>query len=194
MIISTRFSVPILAILLTAFTACEYEHLEAYEEPITSMYLVLTPENGGNRVVLNYLDNDGFGGQDALVNSAILTENTIYSAQLYLQQMATNGNGKLEHIIDTTTVMGQPELHQVFYISKDGLPLETEYADVDGNGNPVGLETTIYTGLASEGSLQLIIIHAPDKLGDQVAEGIVDNAGGKIDLETAFNIVIVPSL
>ena len=190
---STRFPVLLSAVLFTGFTACEYDHLEVYEEPIKSMFLVLTPENGRNRVILNYLDNDGPGGQDALVNSTTLTENTTYTAQVHLQQMLV-GNAKLEHIIDTTTVMAQPELHQVFYIAKEGLQLQTEYADVDKNGNPVGLETTIRTGLASEGSLQLIIIHAPNKLGNQVAEGFVDNARGKTDLETAFNIVILPSL
>ena len=191
--LSTRFSVLLSAVLFTGFTGCNYDHMEAYEEQIKSMFLVLTPENGGNRIVLSFLDNDGLGGQDALVNSATLLENTTYSAQLYIQQMASNDNAKLEHVIVTTTIIAQPELHQVFYISKEGLKLEAEYTDADENGNPVGLETIIRTGLASEGSLQLIIIHAPNKSGNQVSEGIVDNAGGKTDLETAFNIVILPS-
>ncbi|MDB4655881.1 hypothetical protein OAE48_03440 [Flavobacteriales bacterium] len=60
---STRFSVLLSAVLFTGFTACEYNHLEVYEEQIKSMLLVLTPENGGDRVVLSFLDNDGLGGQ-----------------------------------------------------------------------------------------------------------------------------------
>ncbi len=175
--------------LLLAFSACESDHLEVYEEPITSMFLVLIPENGGTRVVLSYLDKDGPGGNPPIVNSGTLKTGSIYHAEVILQQQSV-ASPRLAHVIDTTSVMNQPETHQVFFNPLGDLQIETEYLDKDNNGNPVGFQSEFYTGLETKGQLQVLIIHEPNKLGQFVDIGMSDHAGGTIDLEAIFEITV----
>ncbi|MFT4544685.1 MAG: hypothetical protein ACI9EQ_001147 [Bacteroidia bacterium] len=47
-----------------------------------------------------------------------------------------------------------------------------------------------FTGDSSDGSLRLSIVHQPNKLGTNVRLKQMDYAGGKIVLETTFNLQI----
>ncbi len=174
---------------LLALSACESDHLELYEEPITSMFLILTPENGGTRVVLSYLDKDGPGGNPPMVNTGKLKPSSVYHAEVILQRQSA-ASPRLTHVIDTTSVMNQPEIHQVFFNPLGDLQIETEYLDKDDNGYPIGFESEFYTDLETNGQLQVLIIHEPYKLGQYVDIGMSDNAGGTIDLEAVFEITV----
>lgn len=189
MFYSSRLSI-VAALSLLGFSACEKEHPTVYEKPITSVFLVLTPEQAGRRVVLSHIDNDGLGGLDPVVSDGRLNANATYSAELFIQQSASMKSSGVKHLIDTTTVMGQPELHQVFYLPLDGLNVQSAYNDLDDNGNPIGFKTMIKTGDISSGELKLIVIHAPDKRGDNVHLGQLDNASGQIDFETSFHLIV----
>jgi hypothetical protein len=134
-------------------------------------------------MVLQYLDRDGLGGHPPIVNSATLLANTVYEGQLLINSMG-------EHMIDTTSIMQSPELHQVFFLAMNGLQLQTTDKDQDANGNPVGFTTQLTTGSASRGRLTVLIKHNPDKQALSVADGDVSNAGGSVDLEANFYIVV----
>jgi hypothetical protein len=129
------------------------------------------------------LDRDGLGGHPPIVNSETLLANTVYEGQLLINSMG-------EHIIDTTSIMQSPELHQVFFLTMNGVELQTTYKDQDANGNPVGFTTQLTTGSASRGRLTILIKHNPDKQALCVADGDVSNAGGSVDVEVNFNVVV----
>ena len=169
-------------ISISGFASCEWQHDEVYEEPITSLTYILTPDSG-TAVVLQYLDRDGEGGRPAIINSGTLQANTIYNGEIKLNLLG-------KHMIDTSSVAEQPEKHQIFFLPQDGLQLTTEYADRDANGYPVGFKTIVNTGSASEGTLTIIIKDQPNKSAPGVADGDLTNAGGSIDAEVSFELTI----
>ena len=170
----------LLVLIILGFASCEWQHNEVYEEPITSLTYILTPDSG-TAVVLQYLDRDGEGGRPAIINSGTLQANTTYNAEIRLNTLG-------KHIIDTTSVAVQPEKHQIFFLPQNGLQLTTEYADRDANGYPVGFKTIVNTGSASEGTLTIIIKDQPNKSAPGVADGDLTNAGGSVDAEVSFAI------
>ena len=92
----------------------------------------------------------------------------------------------IDNIVDSTSVTAQPELHQVFFEANNGLELATTYLDIDANGNPVGMETTLTTGSNSEGEFVVSIIHNPNKQGSNVMNGDRTRAQGSIDVQATF--------
>lgn len=172
----------LVAAFLFVFSACDVSHLEAYEEPITSLTYILTPDSG-SAVVLQYLDRDGEGGQPAMINSCRLVPHTVYHGQVLINSMG-------KHFTDTTSIVQHPETHQVFFLSQNGALLDVTYADQDANGLPVGFLSTISTGSASAGKLTIIIKHHPNKAAEDVSSGNLNNAGGSTDLEVNFDINI----
>jgi hypothetical protein len=170
------------AAFLFVFAACEEPHDEVYEEPITSLTFILTPDSG-TTVVLQYLDRDGIGGQPAIINNGTLLPETNYECELKLNTLG-------KHLIDSTSIAQQPKLHQVFFLPQNGLQFTTEYADSDANGFPVGFKSQLTTGSASRGRLTLIINHHPDKQAEGVANGDLTNAGGSTDFEVSFDVAV----
>ena len=83
-------------VLLTVIglSSCAPEdHLEVYEHPVTSMFLILTPDSG-ERVILSFIDNDGFGGLPALTSTGTLQSHSSYEATLHVgtQKSRTENN------------------------------------------------------------------------------------------------------
>ncbi|MBP9151377.1 MAG: hypothetical protein KBF73_03760 [Flavobacteriales bacterium] len=173
------------------FASCEDDHLDAYEKPITSMFYVLTPDSG-QKVILSFIDNDGVGGQPALVNTATIKANTTYRGELIIGMLNPMASPRLEHFIDSTSVASEPELHQVFFTPTNRLDISVTYTDTDANGNPIGMQTVLQTGQISEGELQIAVIHSPDKLGRNVQNGDRTYAKGTIDAEAIFTLKIAP--
>ncbi len=58
--------------------------------------------------------------------------------------------------------------------------------DVDGNDNPLGIETSVTTGEAGSGTLTIVLKHEPIKPND----GSSSSAAGSTDVDVTFNIVI----
>jgi hypothetical protein len=58
--------------------------------------------------------------------------------------------------------------------------------DTDGNGNPLGVETSLTTFGAGSGTLTIVLKHEPTKPND----GLSSSAGGSTDVEITFNITI----
>ena len=84
-------------------------------------------------------------------------------------------------------VAEEDDEHQFFFQSTVA-GLTVEYGDNDDNGNPLGLLTTVSTGVAGTGTLTVTLRHEPDKNAAGVSDGSIDNAGGETDIEVTFPI------
>ena len=150
------------------------------EELITTVILTLTQESG-DQVVLTTVDLDG-DGPDEPVTTVVgnFAENTQYQGAVrFLNETETPAEEITEEVLE------EADEHQVFYTSTDGLNIETQYEDEDSQGNPLGLQITLTTGAASQGSLTVTLRHEPVKPNDGL-----DSAGGETDIATSFDVTI----
>lgn len=170
------------------FIACSnddenYPEIINQEEVITTMQLTLIPENDGEPVTFTYQDLDGVGPNEATIEAGSLTANTKYEGVIVLLNETVNP----EEII-TTEVEEEGTDHQFFFNNKAGLT--TSYADMDANGNPIGIEFILKTTATTSGSLTVVLRHEPNKTAEGVRNGNIDNAGGETDITVTFPIVV----
>ena len=129
------------------------------EELITTVILTLTTEDG-EVVELKSTDLDGVGGGD--IEYEIIGDfspNTIYDGTV---AFLDESGEEVEDI--TLEVIEEADEHQVFYTISEGLNIQTTYEDQDTQGNPLGVQITLSTGAASEGSLTVTLRHEPVNL------------------------------
>lgn len=150
------------------------------EELITTVILTLTPDSG-DQVVLTTVDLDG-DGPDEPVTTVVgnFSENTIYDGTV---AFLDESGEEVEDI--TQEVIEEADEHQVFYTISEGLNIQTNYEDQDSQGNPLGVQITLSTGAASEGSLTVTLRHEPVKPNDGL-----ESAGGETDIATSFDVTI----
>ena len=150
------------------------------DELITTVILTLTPDSG-DQVVLTTVDLDG-DGPDEPVTTVVgnFSENTQYQGAV---QFLNETEDPAEDI--TQEVIEEADEHQVFYTISEGLNIQTTYEDQDSQGNPLGVQITLSTGLASEGSLTVTLRHEPVKPNDGL-----ESAGGETDISTSFDVSI----
>jgi hypothetical protein len=150
------------------------------EELITTVILTLTQESG-DQVVLTTVDLDG-DGPDEPVTTVVgnFSQNTQYQGAV---QFLNETEDPAEDI--TEEVIEEADEHQVFYTVSEGLNITTTYVDFDDNDNPLGVQITLSTGAASEGSLTVTLRHEPVKPNDGL-----DSAGGETDITTSFDVTI----
>jgi hypothetical protein len=150
------------------------------EELITTVILTLTQESG-DQVVLTTVDLDG-DGPDEPVTTVVgnFSQNTQYQGAV---QFLNETEDPAEDI--TEEVIEEADEHQVFYTVSEGLNITTTYVDFDDNDNPLGVQITLSTGAASEGSLTVTLRHEPVKPNDGL-----ESAGGETDITTSFDVTI----
>lgn len=177
----------ILIVLVAGFNSCEDSppSLEPNpEEFMTTFILILTPDNGGDKVVLSYEDLDGEKGNPPSYLVDPLPANTTFTAVIQALDKT------LSPIVDVTLeLQDEKEGHQVFF-RPEGVDLNISYADTDGDGNPVGLTSRITSGGPATGRLKVTLKHEPEKTAIGVTAGDITNAGGSIDIEANFPISI----
>lgn len=175
------------AVMSFSFMACDDDDpiIVDDEELITTVTVTLTPQSGGNAVVLNFSDPDGDGGMDPVIDGGTLAANTTYTAAIVL---LNESETPAENI--TEEIEEEDEDHQFFFATSGGLDLTVAYADADANGNPIGLATTVTTGAASTGEFTVILRHEPMKDAQGVKDGDIANAGGETDIEVNFPVEI----
>ncbi len=172
--------------LLLIISACNDDDVDTGEgeELITTLTLTLTPANGGTPAIMTFQDLDGDGGNIPVVMEGTLDANTIYtSAVTFLNESESPAENITEEIEE------EDEEHQVFYAAS-GINLSASYDDMDDNGNPIGLATTMQTGAASSGTLTVTLRHEPNKDASGVSDGDITNAGGETDIEVTFPVTI----
>ncbi|MBU2952084.1 type 1 periplasmic binding fold superfamily protein [Tamlana agarivorans] len=167
-----------------AFVGCssdddDHHDHDHEEELVTTVIYALT--NGNDVVTLTFQDLDGEGGNDGTyIVSGPFTANTFYSGRITLlnetESPAEDVTEEVEH---------EGDEHEFFYIStpNDITILKT---DVDDDGNPIGIETTLKTGDAGTGSLTIILKHEPNKPNNDTPT----DAGGSTDIEVTFPITV----
>ena len=150
------------------------------DELITTVILTLTPDSG-DQVVLTTIDLDG-DGPDEPVTTVVgsFSENTQYQGAV---QFLNETEDPAEDI--TQEVIEEADEHQVFYTISEGLNIQTTYEDQDTQGNPLGVQITLSTGTASEGSLTVTLRHEPVKPNDGL-----ESAGGETDISTSFDVSV----
>jgi len=149
------------------------------EEVITTMNVTLTAASGN--ITLQSQDLDGDGPNAPVIDiSGNLAANTTYSGSI---ELLNETESPAEDI--TEEVAEEDDEHQ-FFFSASGAVTGTDYADQDGDGNPVGILFTLTTGDAGNGTLQITLRHEPKKPND----GSLSDAGGETDIAQTFNVVI----
>ncbi|NAS30497.1 type 1 periplasmic binding fold superfamily protein [Flavobacteriaceae bacterium R38] len=155
------------------------------EEVITTLNVTLSPNGGGTNIVLTSVDLDGDGPNDPVINGGILAANTTYTGSI----VALN---ELENPAEDITeeVAEEDDEHQFFFQPVDGVEITTTYVDFDDDGNPLGINFTLTTGDASDGTLRITLRHLLDKFAAGVSGGDITNAGGDTDVEVDYPITI----
>lgn len=181
-----KFLLAISSILFLTITSCKDDDpvIEEEEEVITDLVYTLV-STSGNTVVLSFSDPDGDGGNDPTVTGGTLSANSTYTGSIVL----TNASETPAEDI-TAEIAEEDAEHQFFFAASSGLNATIAYGDQDGNGNPVGLSSTITTGDASSGTMTVTLRHEPDKSASGVASGDITNAGGETDIEVTFDVTI----
>ncbi len=170
------------------FSQCNTEEPEAEleEELITTMTLTFSPVGGGADVLFIIEDADGPEGPiEPMYTNGILAAGASYNVSIELLNESEN---PAEDI--TEEIEEEDDEHQFFFLISNGLNLDFAYADLDANGNPVGLSSVFTAGEASEGTLTVELRHEPLKDAEGVANGLIDNAGGETDIQATFDVVI----
>ncbi len=187
---TTIKTIKLLAILFISaltFTACsdddhdddDHDH---EEELITTVNYTLTNTTNANDVItLSFVDLDGEGGEDGTYSDAIiLSANTTYTGVLQLLNETENPADDI-----TVEVKDEGDEHEFFY-SSNITGVSVAKTDTDGDGNPIGIETTLTTGDTGVGTLTIVLKHEPTKPND----GTSDNAGGSTDVDVTFAISV----
>ncbi len=157
------------------------------EEPvelITTLIYTLTPTDGGSPVEFRFTDIDGDGGDAPTITTENLASNTTYTGSISL---LNESESPAEDIAEE--VAEEDDEHQMFF-AVSGADLTVSYNDTDGDGNPLGLATSLVTQAAGSGTLTITLRHEPNKDGVGVSEGDITNAGGETDIEVAFPVTI----
>lgn len=179
-------ALPLLAVV--SLTSCEKDDPEIpnEEELITTLIYTLTPEGGGNAVEFRFTDLDGDGGNAPVIINGTLVSNTTYSGVITLLNETENPAEVISE-----EVQEEAEDHQFFYeFGSSSFSGGFDYADADGNGNPVGLLTTFATGTPLTTTLTITLRHEPDKSATGVSDGDITNAGGETDIEVTFDVTV----
>lgn len=174
-------------LMLSVFTACDSDDPEPVneEELITTVELTFTNDNDASDVVTaSFTDLDGEGGNDPIIDNISLMANATYTLTVkFLNEEETPAEDITEEVEE------EDEDHQVFYVAT-GAEFTYAYGDQDSNQNPLGLTGTVTTGAASNGTLQVILIHEPNKTAAGVRDGDPTNAGIESDIDVTFNLSI----
>lgn len=149
------------------------------EELITTVTYELT--NGTDIVTLEFQDVDGDGSAlPTYTISGPLAANTIYTGEI---ELLNETEDPAEDI--TEEVEEEGDDHEFFITSSISDIIVTK-TDVDEDGNPIGILSTLETGDAATGTLTIILKHEPTKPNDGTSEG----AGGSTDVEVTFDIEV----
>jgi len=150
------------------------------EEVITTMTVTLSAASL-TTVTLESQDLDGDGPDAPMISvSGDLVANTTYSGTIVLlNETETPAEDITEEVAE------EDDEHQ-FFFSTGGAVMGTAYSDMDGDGNPVGINFELTTGDAGTGTLQVTLRHEPKKPND----GTLADAGGETDIAQTFSVTV----
>jgi hypothetical protein len=168
-------------------------------EVITTVILNFTPANG-SPIVSTFDDPDGDGGEAPTIDPVNLTAGSYTLTVQFQNRLETTP----EEITDE--VNDEHDVHLLLFTGTAVVgpattnatgPLMQSYADMDGNGLPVGLTNTIVAS-AGTGQLTVTLRHMPPEeppvksastLMDVKSSGF-DAIGGSTDAQVNFMVVV----
>lgn len=167
------------------FTSCNDDDpiITPEQELITTVNYTLT-SSAGDITVFSFSDNDGDGGNAAVITGGTLSANETYTGSLELLDESKDPSEDI-----TEEIAEEDEEHQ-FFFSSNISGVSFAYGDQDPNGNPIGLSNTLTTGGAGSGTITVILRHEPNKTADGVSGGDISNAGGETDIEVSFPVEV----
>lgn len=175
-----------LTLIAISFSACSSDDAPTpvnEEEVITTLTATLSAD-GVTTVTLTSRDLDGDGPDAPVITvSEDLAANTMYTGSL---DLLNETESPAESI--TEEIEEEDDEHQFFFSSS---LVSTSYTDMDGDGNPVGLEFTLTTTDAGTGNITITLRHEPTKDASGVSDGDIANAGGETDISVTFPITVV---
>jgi len=178
----------IIAFFATTFIACSNDDDPIpvnEEELITTVTATLVPQGGGTTITLvnKDLDGDGPNLPETTVSGNFAT-NTSYTGTLSILNETVSPADNI-----TLEIKEEDKDHQFFFSFTNSIATAT-YGDVDGDGNPVGLEFNLETSASGSGNFTITLRHEPNKLGSGVSSGDIANAGGETDVQVTFGITV----
>jgi len=143
---------------------------ENESELITTVMLMMQEVGTANTVTATFRDPDGDGGNAPVqFDEIVLKPNTVYNTTITLMDESKT---PAENI--TEEIEEESADHQFFYTPTAGLNVSVAYQDKDANNLPIGLETTVTTGAASTGKLNVTLKHQPGIKNNNIAIGETD--------------------
>lgn len=184
----TRFKsiLSILFVATLALTSCKKDDvvIPNEQEVITTLKYALTPNGGGQSVELSFKDLDGDGGNAPVIIGGTLEANKTYTGVLTL---LNEQESPAENV--TEEIQEENKDHQ-FFFQANIAGLTVAYNDQDTDGNPLGIQTTITTKDAGDGTFTITLRHKPNKSASGAADGDITNAGGETDIEVTFDLKV----
>ena len=174
----------IMAILL--FISCSDDHDEAAhthpQEVFTTMTITLVPSDGSSDIILQTedLDGDGPNAPAITVSGKLKASNTYTGSIKWYNKTAT----PVQEL--TSEIVGEKDVHQIFYTIGSGLTMTVSDLSKDSTGNDFGHTFSIKSLSASSGKLTVTLIHEPTKPNG----GNLSTAGGATDIAATFDVVI----
>ncbi len=173
-------------VLVCCFAACKRDNdpecpngqvlwggeCEDIQEVITSVELIFNEVD-----TFAFRDYDGIGSQAATIDVIKLTANTSYNVQARVLDESKNP------VEDKTTEIEEEGDHHQFFYTVINANIEVAYDDLDEDGNPIGLKTTMQTEAASTGNLQVTLKHLHDEKTGNVSDGATD-------IEVSFEVEV----
>jgi len=153
------------------------------EELITTLKLILTEDGTANESIFIFKDLDGAGGSAPTIDNIVLSANKTYNGRIVLLDESKTPADSISN-----EVQEEGDEHQ-FFFTVTGANITHQYktGDVDSKGVPIGLEPIFVTGVASTGTLKVVLKHQPDS---KPTSGLGDSSKGETDIEVDFNVVI----
>lgn len=151
---------------------------------ITTVSYILTPNGGGEDVLISFEDLDGEGGNPENFVIEPLSANTSYTGSIQFL------NKRVSPAQDITAeIEEKDEDYQIFY-KVSGANTTISYDDIDDDGNPIGLTTRLTTADAGSLNLEVTLRQKPDKSAQGVADGDISNAGGETNITVNYSVPI----
>lgn len=163
---------------------------ENEEEIIDRVMLVFVPTEGETVFATAY-DEDGDGPNDFSIDDIVLVPNMTYT-------LSIEGDNTIESEDITSEIEEEAEEHMFFFAfttdmfanpsgngNVDNRSDAVNYEDEDGNGFPLGLETTWTTGTGASGTFRTILKHQPGSKSETSG-----SETGETDIDITWNLSI----
>ena len=168
---------------------------------MTTVILSFAPQSGGDAVQFSWADPEADGSP--VIDAITLTEGETYTVSIQILN-------ELEDPAEDVTIELRDELdeHQFFFTGdavsspaneSDAAIMSQEYADMDSNGDPVGLTNTIVATAAGTGAMNIMLRHMPpvngspvktSGLAELVKNGDTASLPGNVDIEISFDVTV----